>query len=164
MPSPLNRDIVFDLGPHPVDIVNYLLKKWPTKVSCRARAYRRKLLEELAYITMEFDGKLMVHIELSWLQPGKVRQATIIGSERSATVDCLTQSIGIYENGDGGRFNLDVTRNNTILDEVSHFVESIRGNENSNNIGSVGAKNVMILESLKRSLEKERTIEVDSQE
>lgn len=161
MPSPLNRDIIFDLGPHPVDIVNYLLKTWPTKVSCRARAYRRKLLEELAYITMEFDGKLMAHIELSWLQPGKVRQATIIGSERSANVDCLNQSIGIYENGDGDMFNLDVTRNNTILDEVSHFVESILGNENSNNIGSVGAKNVAILESLKRSFEEERTVKID---
>jgi len=161
MPSPLNRDIIFDLGPHPVDIVNYLLKKWPIKVVCKARAFRRKLLEELAYITMEFDEKLLAHIELSWLQPGKVRQATIIGSERSASVDCLTQSVGIYENGDGDRFNLNITRSNTILDEVSHFVESIRGNENSNNIGPVGAKNVVILESLKRSLEEEKTVKID---
>jgi len=164
MPSPLNRDIIFDLGPHPVDIVNYLLKKWPTKVACRARAYRRELLEELAYITMEFDGKLMAHIELSWLQPGKVRQATIIGSERSASVDCINQSIGIYENGDGDRFNLDVIRNNTILDEVSHFVESILGGKNSNNLGSVGAKNVAVLESLRKSLGKERTVEIDLRE
>jgi len=161
MPSPLDRDIIFDLGPHPVDIVNYLLRKWPIKVSCRARAYRRKLLEELAYVTMEFDGKLMAHIELSWLQPGKVRQAIIIGSERSASVDCLNQSIGIYENGDGDRFNLDVTRNNTILDEVSHFVESTLEGKNSNNLGSVGAKNVAILESLKRSFEEERTVNID---
>jgi len=164
MPSPLNRDIIFDLGPHPVDIVNYLLGKWPIKVSCRARAYRRRLLEELAYVTMEFDGKLLAHIELSWLQPGKVRQAIIIGSERSASVDCLNQSIGIYENGDGDRFNLDVTGNNTILDEVSHFVESVLGGKNSNNLGSVGAKNVAVLESLKRSLEEERTVKIDLRE
>ena len=161
MPSPLNRDILFDLGPHPVDILNYLLKKWPIKVDCKARAYRRKLLEELAYIAMEFDGGLLAHVELSWLQPGKVRQLTIIGSERCASVDCLNQSVGIYENGDGGRFNLDVTRNNTILDEVSHLVESIHGNTNSDNPGSVGAKNVAILEGLRRSLEQEGTVKVD---
>ena len=158
MPSPLNRDIIFDLGPHPVDILNYLLRKWPVKVSCRGMAYRRELLEELAYITMEFEGKLMAHVELSWLQPGKVREVTIIGSERSASVDCLNQSIGVYENGDGDRFNLDVARNNTIFDEVSHFAESIRGNKNSNNLGSVGAKTVAVLESLKRSLEEGRTV------
>ena len=164
MPSPLNRDIIHDLGPHPVDIVNYLLKKWPFKVACRARAYRRKMLEELAYITMEFDGGLMAHIELSWLQPGKQRQVIVIGKERTATVDCINQSIGIYENGDGDKFNLDVTRNNTILGEVSHFVESILGNEKSNNPGTVGAKNVAILESLKKSLEEERTVKISLRE
>ena len=164
MPSPLNRDIIFDLGPHPVDILNYLLKKWPIKADCKARAYRRKLLEELAYITMEFDGGLLAHVELSWLQPGKVRQLTVIGMERCASVDCLNQSVGIYENGDGDKFNLDVARNNTILDEVSHFVESIRGNKNSNNLGSVGAETVAVLESLKRSLEEERTVKIDLRE
>ena len=161
--SPLNRDIIFDLGPHPVDILNFLLKKWPIKVDCKARVYRRKLLEELAYITMEFDGKLLAHVELSWLQPGKVRQVTIIGGERSASVDCINQSIQIYENGDGDRFNLDVTRNNTIFDEISHFVESIRGNEKSNNPGLVGAKSVAVLNWAKRSLAEGRTVEIDLQ-
>lgn len=164
MPSPLNRDIIFDLGPHPVDILNYLLKRWPTKVACKARAYRREILEELAYITMEFDGGLMGHIELSWLQPGKVRQATIIGSERSAVVDCLNQSIRISENGDGDTFNLDVSKNNTILDEIGHLVDCILRNRNSNNSGLVGAKNVAILEELKRSLEEERTVKIDWEE
>jgi UDP-N-acetylglucosamine 3-dehydrogenase len=164
MPSPLNRDIIFDLGPHPIDIVNYLLGKWPVKVVCKGRAYRRKSLEELAYITLEFERDLMAHIELSWLQPGKVREATIVGSERSAVVDCLNQSVGIYENGDRDRFNLDVVANNTILEEVNHFAESIQVGHNSNNSGSVGARNVAILESLRRSLEDERTIEVELRE
>lgn len=161
IPSPLNRDIIFDLGAHPVDILNYLLKKWPIKVDCKARSFRRKLLDEIAYITMDFNGKLLAHIEMSWLQPGKVRQVTIIGSERTAVVDCINQSIKICENGDGDKLNLEVARNNTILDEISHFGESVLVNENSNNLGSVGAKNVTILESLKRSNEEERTIKID---
>ena len=160
MPSPLNRDIIFDLGPHPVDILNYLLDKWPVKVACKAKAYRREHFEELAYITTEFDNRLMAHIELSWLQPGKVREATIIGCERSAVVDCVGQSIRIYENGDSDSFNLDVVRNNTILDETQHFVQSILGNENHNNPGSIGARNVAILEKLKESLEHERTVRI----
>lgn len=161
MPSPLNRDIIFDLGPHPVDILNYLTNKWPAKVACKARAYRRRLLEELAYITMEFDHELMAHVELSWLQPGKKREATIIGSERSATVDCANQTVRVYENRGGDSFSLDVEANNTIFDETRHFAKSILGNENHNNPGSVGARNVAILERLKESLEKEKTVKVD---
>jgi UDP-N-acetylglucosamine 3-dehydrogenase len=160
MPSPLNRDIIFDLGPHPVDILNYLLNKWPAKIVCKARAYRREMLEELAYMTMEFEGKLMAHVELSWLQPGKTREATIVGSERSATVDCIDQSITIYENGEDG-FSLNVDRNNTILDETAHFAHCVLGGDNSKNGGPVGARNVEVLEKAKKSLARGRTVRLD---
>jgi len=161
MPSPLNRDIIFDLGPHPVDILNYLLNKWPSKVACKGRAYRRAELEELAYMTMEFDDNLMAHVELSWLQPGKVREATIMGAERSATIDCINQSIRIYENDNGESHSIGVKPNNTILDETTHFALSILGKENSNNPGPVGARNVAVLEKLRDSLVQERTMKID---
>ena len=157
MSQPLNRDIIFDLGPHPIDIVNFLLNKWPDQVSCKAKAYRHELLKEVAYITLEFGRKLLAHIELSWLQPQKVRQITLVGSEKCATVDCLNQSILINENNNGNCFNLDVPVNNTILDEVRHFVESILKGKNSHNTGFIGSMNVAILQNLKKSLEKGKT-------
>jgi UDP-N-acetylglucosamine 3-dehydrogenase len=160
-PSPLNRDIIFDLGPHPVDIVNYILDKWPTKVTCKAQAYRRKLLEELAYFTLEFEGELLAHVELSWLQPGKVRQLNVIGSQKTGTVDCLNQSIRICQ--DGVTFDLDVDRNNTILEEVAHFTHSIVTARNHENSGNNGARNVAILEDLRHSLRENRTVDVNLQ-
>jgi UDP-N-acetylglucosamine 3-dehydrogenase len=159
-PSPMNRDIIFDLGPHPIDILNFLLNKWPSRVTCKAEAYRRESLEELAYFTLEYDKKLMGHVELSWLQPGKKREVIIVGSERAVTVDCLSQSVNIYENTDGDAFPLPLTPNNTILDEVGHFAESISIHKNGRNSGSIGARNVAILEDLRRSLERKRTINV----
>lgn len=162
MPSPLGRDIIFDLGPHPVDIMNFSLKKWPLKVGCSARAYRRKSLEEVAYIAMEFDDNIMAHVELSWLQPGKVREFSIMGEKRSAIVDCLNQTIRVYESNNSGNFGLDVTRNNTIFDEVSHFVNSILENNNCRNPGPIGAGNVVVLESLKKSIDEERTVKAGS--
>jgi predicted dehydrogenase len=164
MSSPLSRDIIFDLGPHPVDILNYVLKRWPAKVTCKARAYRRKLLEELAYFTLEFDSDLIAHVELSWLQPGKVRRLDVIGSERAATVDCLDQSIQIHENRDGEASSLDVVRNNPIFDEVDHFAHSVMSGENSSNPGNIGATNTAVLEALKRSLEENKTIEYSAKE
>ena len=161
MDSPLNRDIIFALGPHPVDISNYLLNKWPSKVSCKARAYRRATLEELAYMTMEFDDDVMAHVELSWLQPGKIRDATLVGSERSAVADCVNQSVRIYENGEAEGFGLPVEVNNTILDEAKNFAESIMGKKNHHNPGSIGARNVAVLQKLRESLEQERTVKVD---
>jgi UDP-N-acetylglucosamine 3-dehydrogenase len=161
-PSPMKRDIIFDLGPHPVDILNFLLNKWPSRVTCKAEAYRREKLEELAYFTLEFDKKLMAHVELSWLQPGKKREVIVVGSERAATIDCLSQSVGIYENVDGDSFPLQLTANNTLLDEIAHYAESVAIGKNGRNSGSIGAHNVAVLESLRRSLRSERTVNVNT--
>lgn len=161
MSSPLGRDIIFDLGPHPIDIMNYLLSKWPVKVTCLANSYRRPSLEEMAYFNLDFGHKLNAHVELSWLQPGKVRELTVIGSKRSASVDCLDQAIRIFEDNDGGNYAIDISVNNTILDEVSHFVNSIRDENNHKNPGPIGAANITVLESLRKSLEQERSIRVD---
>ena len=160
IPSPADRDIVFDLGPHPIDIMNFLLGKWPVRVSCSGRAYRRKSLEEVAYISLEYDDKLLAQIELSWLQPGKVRELNIMGEKRSATVDCLRQTIKIFDNAEGTSYNIDVIPNNTLFDEVSHFALSILESTNHHNPGSVGADNVAVLESLKRSMQEGKTISV----
>ena len=100
MLSPPNRDIIFDLAPHPIDILHYLLNEWPTKVICKAKAYRREMPEEIAYIIAEFEESTVAHIELSWLLPGKMRKAILIGSERCGTIDCLNQIVKVHENED----------------------------------------------------------------
>ncbi len=160
MPSPLGRDIIFDLGPHPVDIMHFLLGKWPVKVGCTGKSYRRPSLEEIAYFNLDFGDQLMAHVELSCLEPGKVRELSIMGSKRAAKVDCLRQTIEIFEDQGGEHYSLLVPENNTIFDEVHHFVNSIRDENNHKNPGPVGAANISVLESLKKSLDEERLVRV----
>jgi UDP-N-acetylglucosamine 3-dehydrogenase len=167
-PTP-DRDIIFDLGPHPVDILNFLLGTWPSKVVCKARAYTRETLPEVAYATAEFDGKIMANVELSWLHPKKERSVSIIGSERCATVDCLDQSVKIFENHGKDGFKIDLQKNNTIFAELKHFIEHVRGaDQYMNGVadqhvngGPVGPMNVSVLENLRRSLMEDRTVKVD---
>ena len=71
--------------------MNYLLKKWPIKVSLYGNSYRRPSLEEVAYFNLDFGEKLMAQVELSWLQPGKVRELHIIGSREVLKLTVLTK-------------------------------------------------------------------------
>jgi UDP-N-acetylglucosamine 3-dehydrogenase len=160
LPSP-ERDIIFDLGAHPVDITNYLLGVWPSKVTCKARAYTRDSLPEVAYATAELDTRIIANIELSWLQPGKERRVDVIGSKCCATVDCLNQNVEIFENHGRNGFNVDVQRNNTILTELKHFVGHISKNVESVNSGYVGPMNVLVLENFKKALTEDRTVKID---
>jgi predicted dehydrogenase len=161
LPTP-ERDIIFDLGPHPVDVINYLLDTWPSKVTCKARAYTRKTLPETVYATVELDKLVIANIELSWLQPGKERRVDVVGSERCATIDTLNQSVFIFQNHGRKNYSHDVQKNNTILTEIKHFVDRISGNDNSVNSGLAGPMNVLVLENFVKSMKENRTIEIDS--
>src|SRR5881296_1142550 len=56
MSPQLQREVITDLAPHPFDICNYVLGMWPEKVSCKARGYRTRQNEEVAFVTAEHNG------------------------------------------------------------------------------------------------------------
>lgn len=159
------RDIITDLAPHPFDITNLLLNDWPSKISCKAKTYRRKELEEVAYCIAEFDNDVMAHIELSWLLPGKIREVNVSGSKRFAKIDCLRQVIKAFENGEF--YDVPVKRNNTIKTELEYFINCIQNGKsgkpvsNNRNGGLLGANVVRLLEAARRSVETERTERVE---
>ena len=160
LPTP-KRDIIFDLGPHPIDIINFLLDTWPAQVTCKARAYTRKALPETVYATVELEKLVIANIELSWLQPGKERRVDIIGAERCATIDCLNQNVIIYQNHGKKDYRINIQKNNTILTEVKHFIDRISEDIKSVNSGLVGPMNVLVLENFKKSMAQNRTIKID---
>jgi len=158
-------DIISDLAPHPLDILNFLLDEWPLKITCKAKAYRRERLEETAHIIAEFKNNRMAYIELSWLTPGKTREVSIMGSKRFAKIDCLKQEVKAFE--DDRFYSIPVERNNTIEAELKHFIKCIQNNHvlnngylNRNN-GLLGANVVRLLEVARRSVEEERTESVE---
>jgi predicted dehydrogenase len=141
--------------------MNFLLGMWPSEVVCKAGAYTRETLPEMAYATAQLDGKIMANVELSWLHPKKERSVSIIGSKRCALINCLGQNVDIFENHGKNGFKIDVQRNNTILTEIKHFVEYVRGADQPLNGGYVGPMNVLVLENVRRSLMEDRTVKVD---
>ena len=146
-----DRDIVFDLGPHPVDILNLLLGAWPTQASGIGRAYRSSREEdEVAYIIAEFQGDLFAHIELSWLHPSKHRDVSIVGSDGALLIDCINQRVVRFSNGD--KFELPVIPNNTIKSEIEAFVQSISNHSVTMESGQIGAHTVEVLETITESM------------
>ncbi len=156
MEPPEGRDIITDLGPHPFDIINFLLDDWPLAVRCTSHTCR-KGREELAYIDVELDDGVTAHIELSWLLPGKTRRVSVLGSERIGDCDCLNQVLTVHEDGSSSR--LDLEANNTIETELGHFISSIRNNGLDNgfkveNSGLIGARTVELLKLSRLSQER----------
>ena len=157
-----SRDIIFDLLPHPIDIINYLTDEWPSSIYTQSISYTRppgREMEDMAFIILEMPDKTSVQITLSWIAHGiKERSIMITGSEATMSVDALSQDIKICNSS--GKKDVTVVKNNTIKSMVTHFVECIHGKDNPRNSSLVGAMTVNVLSSARRSLDEKRGLKI----
>ena len=89
-------NVILDLGPHDVSIVNYVLGRKPVAVQAWAARHAHRRFEDVAYLRLFyddfFDGRgLSANIHVSWLDPCKVRRVTAVGSEKMVVYDDLAQ-------------------------------------------------------------------------
>lgn len=154
-----DRDVLFDLAPHMFDIQNYLLGHWPVEVSCVGGPFRRKEGEETAYVLTKFSDGMIAMANISWLVPRKTRQVVLVGENRSALIDAVGQEVTVYESG--YTYKLGIERNNTIRDELVHFIKSIGDPmTETKNSGVVGVRTVELIEAAKKSMAEKKAIKV----
>lgn len=172
-------NVMWDLAPHDISIVHYLLDAVPRRVSAKGKSYVVKGIEDVVFMLLEFDKDVIASIHVSWLDPEKIRRVTVIGDEKMAVFDDLqgVEKIRVLDRGvdynpraerefeDFGSFQLayrygDIWIPNLQLTEplrnqCTHFVECIRNGVEPRTSGESGLKVVRVLEAAQRSLEED---------
>ena len=89
--GPFRYDVnaLWDLAPHDISIFNYLFDSAPLSVSARGHKCLGGKLDDLAFATLDYPNNVMVNIHVSWLDPKKVRQLTIVGDKKMVAWDDL---------------------------------------------------------------------------
>ena len=150
-------DIVVDMMPHLYDIMNYLTGFWPKKITCFGKDFIKKDLEDTAFVICDFPNNIMTHSEISWTLPKKVREVDVIGSKACAKIQAVSQKVTVFEGSNEGR-KLNIKENNTLGDELRHFVDAVKNKSIVSNNGQIGAKTVELVETTRKSLEQRKTI------
>jgi predicted dehydrogenase len=143
-------DILWDLLPHPLDILNFITGEWPLEFIGVGRAFRRSQPNEVASLQAIYKGNLFANVHLSWLTPIRKRTLEIVGSKQTAIIECVKQEINIYE--ESGNKTLEIESNNTIRDEAINFIESIKTGKSNFNSAIIGARAVDAIEKALKSL------------
>jgi UDP-N-acetylglucosamine 3-dehydrogenase len=96
--NPRIRDvgIVLDLGTHDIDIMSCLYGEKIRQVYASAGTVVHSH-EDHAIITLNFGSGGSGVIDTNWLTPHKVRNLTVIGSRGIAEVDCIEQTLRIFD-------------------------------------------------------------------
>lgn len=87
-----DTDVIWDLAPHDISILNYALGERPEAVRVAAHAHLRRNIPDNAHIDLRYASGTMAHIHVSWMHPTKVRRVTLIGDQNMAIYDDTTPS------------------------------------------------------------------------
>jgi predicted dehydrogenase len=165
-------NVIWDLAPHDLSIMNYLLSKDAEAISATGQAHLNGHAD-IAFITAYFPDSMIAHVNVNWLSPVKVR-TTLIGGEKKMLVwnDLeADEKLKVYDKGvdvksQEGVYNLLVSYRSgdmwaphveqveALRLELGYFADCIRKDEKPFNDGCAGLKVVRMLEAASESLSK----------
>jgi predicted dehydrogenase len=165
-------NVIWDLAPHDLSIMNHLLQKDAEAISATGQAHLN-CHEDIAFLTAYFPDNVIAHINVNWISPVKVR-TTLIGGEKKMLVwnDLeADEKLKVYDKGvdvksQEGVYNLlvsyrsgdmwapQVEQVEALRVELQYFVECIKRSESPFNGGCAGLKVVRMLEAASKSVGK----------
>jgi predicted dehydrogenase len=166
-----DENAMWNFAPHDVSVILYLLGKEPTDVSARGQSYLQKGIEDVVFMTMNFNNSAMAHVHVSWLDPHKIRRLTIVGSQKMAVFDDLetAEKLRIYDKG--ARVNTEYSNfaeyvglrfGDIIVPyiksveplqlECRHFLECVQKRQQPRSDGEDGLRVLKVLDAAQRSL------------
>ena len=93
-------DALWNLAPHDISIVNYLLGAAPESVIASGSDYLQSGIADVVFMQMKYPGKICASVHVSWLDPNKVRRMTVVGSRKMVVYDDVAdEKIAIYDKG-----------------------------------------------------------------
>jgi predicted dehydrogenase len=172
--GPIRQDVgaIYDLASHDISICNFLLEAQPSEVACNAAFYLQRDREDVAFLTLYYPNQVVANIHVSWLDPRKVRQVTVVGNSKMALWDDIntTEPLRLYDKGVAaerayntfGEFHMVLRDGNIVIPKVRmfepltreahHFVSCVRERRPPICDGHTGLAVVRVLETALESL------------
>lgn len=168
-----DENALWSFAPHDISVALYLLGDNIESVSARGECYLQKDVEDVVFLNIRYNDKVMVNIQISWLDPYKERKFTIVGSKKMIAFDDMqsTEKIKIYDKGVNKEPGYESYGDSLTLRfgdihipkidmaeplklECQHFMDCIKNRNTPHTDGSEGVKVVKILEKAQESLKK----------
>jgi predicted dehydrogenase len=172
-----DENALLSFAPHDLSVILHLLQEQPVVVSAHGESYIQNGIEDVVFLSLRFSDGKMANIQLSWLDPHKLRKITIVGSKKMVVFDDMeaSEKLKIYDRGVESpsydtygeylslRFG-DITIPSIkmvepLRAEAEHFIQCIELKKEPKTGGQDGLKVVKLLIAAQQSL-KEKGVPV----
>jgi predicted dehydrogenase len=165
-------DVLWDLAVHDLSIMEYVVRRQPVAVSATGVAHVPERPENIAYMTMFFDDRMIAHVHANWLSPVKVRRTLLGGSRRMILFDDLeaSEKVKVYDRGislnpspenvyqmligyrAGDVWSPQLGIREALHVEAAHFLDCIHRRRAPRTGGAAGLRIVRLLEAASESM------------
>ena len=176
---------MWSLAPHDISILCTWLEREPVSVNASGVAHLQPGIEDVVFLTVQFDGGVVGHIQSSWLDPNKVREATVVGSKKMLVYDDVSPEakLRLYDKGivrqakpaaldqagDFASFQMIARAGDILIPkidfreplaaQVAHFGQCIQDGSEPRTGATSGRRVVAVLEAAQRSLRNHGALE-----
>lgn len=181
--GPIRSDVnvVYDLISHDISILQFLFETMPEYVIAVGGSFLQKDIEDVAFATLVYPDGFVVNIRVSWLDPCKVRQITVVGNKKMAVWDDLNHlgPITIYDKGviqepfykdyaefirlgirDGDIQIPKISFSEPLRSQNEYFLSCVRQNIRPINDVIFEMKVVKIIEAINKSIKSKKKVDI----
>jgi predicted dehydrogenase len=94
-----HENALWSLGVHDLSVILYLLDEDPSEAVAHGQSLLKTGVEDVVFCYLQFPSGRIAHMHLSWLDPHKKREMTVVGTEKMAVFDDmeLDRKVTVYE-------------------------------------------------------------------
>lgn len=174
--GPIRKDInvLWDLAPHDFSMLLYFINEKPLSIMASGECFLQKDIEDIVNVSIKFENNIFANFILSWIDPIKIRDITIVGTKKmilfddvqiSEKVKIFDKNVNVIKNTrgvtfaefqialhSGGTRIPGIVNKEPLKEEISHFISCINENKNPITNGQNGLEVVRLLEAAQASL------------
>ena len=172
--GPIRQDVnsVYDLASHDISIFNFLLDAEPVTASAVGASFLSPGNEDVAFITLTYPNGVVGAIQVSWLDPKKLREIVVVGDTKMVVWDELAPAgpISIYDKSvvreqyydDFGHFHLLAREGDLTIPRVppqeplkvqnQYFLDAVKAGQLGRSGGAFSVSVVRVLEAIAQSI------------
>jgi predicted dehydrogenase len=170
-----NVNVLWDLAPHDISIMDYLMPFKKLAVSATGSHYYGNSLVPKSLLAVYMSGEVIAHINVSWVSPVKIRQTLIGGTSKMILYDDTepSEKIKVYDKGVelnvskeevyhlkvqyrvGDMYAPKIEDHEALALETQHFADCILRGEEPLTGGRAGLEVVKVLVAAETSLKQQ---------
>lgn len=174
-----DTNALWDLAIHDIAILDHLLGKLPRSAAALGASYLTRRSEDIAYVTLRYDGGVIAHLHVNWMAPVKLRTMIVAGSKRMIIYDDveLVEKLKVYDKGislaqhpeqlhrtlvsyrTGDMCAPKLDTGEALRTAVGHFLDCIRSGREPLTGGESALRVLRVLEAAQRSLKRGGRVE-----